>query len=254
LPRRYATATAASATPVAVVDMPYSSVRRAPQNTSVPAQADVASSSPSAQRRATERRRRPRSDEPALAIGASCGRPTAASAASRAAGSGSATNARRQSTSATTPITGIPTIQAAGGPANMCATTLVRRSGSLHAAEAATAAVSSAAIPAHIGSCASASHTKDGDTALAAEPNASSALPATSSARGEMRTSARATPRATAAASGAARIRNCPAAAIDTSKSSATSLRIGERTSTPDWLANSARNRTSDGDERRSMP
>ena len=43
-------------------------------------------------------------------------------------------------------------------------------------------------------------------------------------------------------------MRSCPAAAIETPKSSATSLRIGERTSTPAWLAKSARKRTSDGD------
>ena len=42
-------------------------------------------------------------------------------------------------------------------------------------------------------------------------------------------------------------IRSCPAAAIDTPKSSATSLRIGDRTSTPAWLATNARK----SDERR---
>jgi hypothetical protein len=131
----------------------------------------------------------------------------------------------------------------------MCAITFVRRSGSLHAAAAATPDVRSIAIPAHIGTCASASQRKDGDTALAPEPNASSALPTVSRARGENRTSERATNRATTAASGAARIRSWPASAIETPKSAATSLRIGDRTSTPDWLANRARKRTSDGDD-----
>ena len=51
----------------------------------------------------------------------------------------------------------MPTIHAVGGPANACATTRVRRPGSLHAPTAATPAASSVAIPAHIGTCAAAS-------------------------------------------------------------------------------------------------
>ena len=56
---------------------------------------------------------------------------------------------------------------------------------------------------------------------------------------------------ATPAANGAARIRNWPAAAIDTSNSAATRARIGDITSTPAWLANSARNSTTVGDAKR---
>ena len=247
-PRRYATATAASATPVAVVDMPNCSVMSAPLNTSVPAQAAFAQSSPMAQRCASARRRRPRRDVSARWIGESCGRPRTASPASSAAGSGSARNASRQWTSATTPISGMPTIHAVGGPAKACATTRVRRSGSLHAAVAATPAVRIIAIPIHIGICASASSANEGAAALASEPTASSALATPSSARGEYRVSSRPATSAATTASGAARIRNCPATATETPKSSATSLRIGERTSTPAWLATNARKSTSEGD------
>ena len=167
-----------------------------------------------------------------------------------AAGSGSARNARRQCTSATTPMSGIPAIQAAGGPARARATTRVRSSGALHAAIPAIPAASSVAIPAHIGTWATASSANEGAAALATEPRARSTLPTPRSARGENRTRARPARSATTAASGAATIRSCPAAAIETPKSSATSLRIGESTSTPDWLAKSARKRTSDGDGR----
>ena len=78
----------------------------------------------------------------------------------------------------------------------------------LHAADAAIAAVSSIEIPAHSGTCASASVANDGATALATEPSATSTLPAPSTARGEKRTSERAARSATAAASGAATIRS----------------------------------------------
>ena len=77
--------------------------------------------------------------------------------------------------SATTPITGMPTIHAVGGLASAWATTRVRRSGSLQAAVAATPAASRIAIPAHIGTCASASSTNEGAAALASDPAASSA-------------------------------------------------------------------------------
>ena len=69
----------------------------------------------------------------------------------------------------------------------------------------------SIAIPPHIGICASARSTKVGAAALASEPSARSALPTPISARGEKRPSARPVASATTAASGAARIRNCPA-------------------------------------------
>ena len=147
---------------------------------------------------------------------------------------------------------GMPTIHAVGGPANACATTRVRRSGSVHAAIAATPAVRIIEIPIHIGICASASSVNDGAAALASDPTARSALAAPSSARGEYRVSSRPATSAATTASGAARIRSCPAAAIETPKSSATSLRIGERTSTPAWLATNARKSTSEGDARTS--
>ena len=104
------------------------------------------------------------------------------------------------------------------------------------------------AIPIHIGICASASSANDGAAALASEPTARSALATPSSARGEYRVSSRPATSAATTASGAARIRSCPAAAIETPKSSATSLRIGDRTSTPAWLATNARKSTSEGD------
>ena len=88
----------------------------------------------------------------------------------------------------------------------------------------------------------------DGAAALASEPTARSTLATPSSARGEYRVSSRPATSAATTASGAARIRSCPAAAIETPKSSATSLRIGERTSTPAWLATNARKSTSEGD------
>ena len=153
----------------------------------------------------------PSSDPRAPAIGTSRGRATSASPARSAAGSGSARNASRQCTSATTPITGMPTIHAVGGPANACATTRVRRPGSLQAATAATPAASSVAIPAHSGTCAAASSANVGAAALATDPAASSALPTPSRARGENRVSARPAASATSAASGAATIRSCPA-------------------------------------------
>ena len=146
----------------------------------------------------------------------------------------------------------MPTIHAVGGPANACATTRVRRSGSVHAAIAATPAVRIIAIPIHIGICASASSANDGAAALASDPTARSALATPSSARGENRVSSRPATSAATTASGAARIRSCPAAAIETPKSSATSLRIGDRTSTPAWLATNARKSTSDGDAKAS--
>ena len=107
------------------------------------------------------------------------------------------------------------------------------------------------AIPPHIGTCASASSTNVGAAALAREPTARKALPAPISARGEKRASARPVRSATPAANGAATIRNWPAAAIETSKSAATRARIGDITSTPAWLANSARNSTTVGDANR---
>ena len=146
----------------------------------------------------------------------------------------------------------MPTIHAVGGPANACATTRVRRSGSVHAAIAATPAVRIIEIPIHIGICASASSAKDGAAALASEPKARSTLATPSSARGENRVSSRPATSAATTASGAARIRSCPAAATETPKSSATSLRIGDRTSTPAWLATNARKSTSDGDAKAS--
>ena len=82
--------------------------------------------------------------------------------------------------------------------------------------------------------------------ALATDPAARARSPPSTPAG--KRVSARPARSATTAASGAAKMRSCPAAAIETPKSSATSLRIGERTSTPAWLAKSARKRTSDGD------
>ena len=142
----------------------------------------------------------------------------------------------------------MPTIHAVGGPAKACATTRVRCSGSVHAAIAAMPAARIIEIPIHIGICASASSVNDGAAALASEPTARSTLATPSSARGEYRVSSRPATSAATTASGAARIRSCPAAAIETPKSSATSLRIGERTSTPAWLATNARKSTSEGD------
>ncbi len=63
----------------------------------------------------------------------------------------------------------------------------MRRSGSVHAAIAATPAVRIVEIPIHIGICASASSVNDGAAALASEPTASSTLATPSSARGEYR-------------------------------------------------------------------
>src|SRR3954471_4872587 len=70
------------------------------------------------------------------------------------------------------------------------------------------------------------------------------------SARGEYQASARPVRSATMAANGAARIRSWPASAIETSNSAATRARIGDITSTPAWLANSARNSTTVGEPR----
>ena len=139
------------------------------------------------------------------AIGVSGGRRAAANQASAAAGSGNARNASRQLIEATSPIRGMPTIHADGGPASARLTTLVRSSGSLHEAVAATPDAISIAIPAHIGTCARARSAKVGAIALASEPNARRALPALMSARGEKRASARPVASATKAASGAAR-------------------------------------------------
>ncbi len=82
-------------------------------------------------------------------------------------------------------MSGIPAIQAAGGPAKALATTRVRCSGTLHAAIPAIPAASSVAIPAHIGTWATASSANDGAAALATEPIVRSALPTPRSARGE---------------------------------------------------------------------
>ena len=142
----------------------------------------------------------------------------------------------------------MPTIHAVGGPAKACATTRVRCSGSVHVAIAAMPAARIVEIPIHIGICASASSVNDGAAALASDPTARSTLATPSSARGEYRVSSRPATSAATTASGAARIRSCPAAAIETPKSSATSLRIGERTSTPAWLATNARKSTTEGD------
>ena len=69
----------------------------------------------------------------------------------------------------------MPTIHAVGAPASAWLTTLVRSSGVLQAAVAATPAAMSIAIPAHSGTCASASSAKVGAAALATEPTATSA-------------------------------------------------------------------------------
>ena len=145
----------------------------------------------------------------------------------------------------------MPTIHAEGGPASAWLTTLVRPSGGVQAAVAATPAAMSMAIPPHIGICASARSRNVGAAALVSEPIASSVLPTPISALGEKRRSARPVASATPAASGAARIRNCPASAIEIPNSEATSLRIGDMTRMPVWLAKSAKKSTTDGDARR---
>ena len=184
---------------------------------------------------------------PEPAIGVSGGRRAAARPARAAAGKGRARKASRQWSEATSPITGMPTIHAAGAPARARLTIFVRSPGVLHEAVAATPAATSIAIPPHIGTCARARSSNVGATALAREPTARRELPAPMSARGEKRERARPVASATPAASGAARMRNWPASAIETPKSDATRPRIGDITRTPAWLAKSARKSTRDG-------
>ena len=143
----------------------------------------------------------------------------------------------------------MPTIHAAGAPASARLTTLVRSSGVLQAAVAATPAARSIAIPPHIGTCASASSTKVGAAALAREPSGDERAARRRSARAAR--SGRAHDRsasATTAANGAARIRSCPACGDRDVELGRDAARIGDITSTPAWLANSARNSTTVGD------
>ena len=171
-----------------------------------------------------------------------------ASPASSAAGSGSARKASRQLTSATSPISGMPTIHAVGGPAKACATTRVRCSGSLHAAVAATPAGEEHRDPDPHRDLRERQQRER--RSRRARQRADREKRARDAEQRPRRVSSDSRPATSAAttASGAARIRNCPATAIETPKSSATSLRIGESTSTPAWLATKARKSTSDGD------
>ena len=121
----------------------------------------------------------------------------------------------------------------------------------LHAAVAAIPAASSVAIPAHIGTCASREQ-RERRRGRARDRAEGEERASHAEERARREPDERATRRGARRPRRAARRRSEAArpAAIETPKSSATSLRIGDSTSTPDWLANSARKSTSDGDGR----
>ena len=206
-PPRYATATAASKRPVTFVDVPYVSMKSTPLNASVPAHADIASSSPSAQLLAPGSRSSAGSEAaPATCLGGRLA--NTKPAVTIAAGRGTARNANRQDDPATRPITGIPATHAAGAPASACATTRPRASDVLQMPAAPTPPATSPATPIQRGNCPSASARNEGAAALATEPTAtSSVLPSKIPFRGAAPPN-RARSTATSAATGAAKIRN----------------------------------------------
>jgi hypothetical protein len=138
----------------------------------------------------------------------------------------------------------MPTIHAEGWPTSAHESTAARRSGATHSAAASVPAVVKTAIPAPTGTCAAASSVKLGAAALPTEPSASSAEPPNSwrpmPTRLPMRPSASAVMPATRPAT----VRSCPAVAVETSRSRATSARTGEMAIAPACEANRHRNRT----------
>ena len=124
-------------------------------------------------------------------------------------GAAAARGTRAPVHSATTPMSGIPAIQAAGGPARARATTRVRSSGA-PTPPSRRSLPRAVAIPAHIGTWATASSANEGAAALATEPRASEhASHGEERAGRESDESASGEERDDRSASGAATIRSC---------------------------------------------
>ena len=123
-------------------------------------------------------RRGPCAVRPPRSQGESGRRRERAASPARDSTSGTTIHDRRQLTSPAAPPSGMPTIQASGGPSSATASTRERSSGRLHSATAATAAEYVSPTPMPIGTWASASTAKSGATALRRDPTASRTSPA----------------------------------------------------------------------------
>ena len=207
-------------------------MKSAPEKTSVPTQAEVASSSARAQR-AVGRSRRAVVRLSVSGRGGDAGRTATAMPATTEAARGSASHVHRQPSSPTAPISGMPTIQAAGGPTSAHESARVRCSFGTHSAAATVPPTRRPATESPRRSWATRRTANVGAAALRADAAASPSAPAAITRRsGTLRAKV---PRAIAA-SPAARpdaVRSCPAAAVETSRSAATFASTGVSAITP---------------------
>ena len=138
--------------------------------------------------------------------------------------------ANLQLASPTNPAKGIPTIQALGGPRRATASTRERSAGVVQSATAAIAAVYESPTPMPTPSCASAITAKSGATALIADETKRAARPAPSSSRRPTRDASKPAESAVTPADNPETVRSCPAVAVETSRSEASSGSTGVRT------------------------
>jgi hypothetical protein len=132
-------------------------------------------------------------------------------------------------------------------PAIAQASTCGRSAGAGHSPDAAIPTATSRPIPAPSTACAAASTANDGAAALSPEPTATSAAPALSSSRRPGRRAAVARTSAITPPVAPEIDRSCPAVAVETPNSRATSIRVGDRTSIADWDAKRHANSTALG-------
>ena len=154
------------------------------------------------------------------------------------AAKGTASQAARQLTSASSPADSVATIAAAGGPISAQDSARVRLCGSAHRAGAAVPAVTTAPSPAPIAICATVSAAKSGASVAASELAATRVRPATSSRRNDIREDRRPSPSVAAAAASPDTARSCPTAATGTANSTAKPGGSGASTNSADCAAN----------------
>ena len=138
----------------------------------------------------------------------------------------------------------MPKIHAAGWPIRAQERVAVRRSAGTHSAAASVPAVVRMPMAAPTGICAAASSPMPGAAALAREPTASRIEPASSWRPSPTRAPSRPSASAVTAATRPAIVRSCPASAVETSRSAATSARTGESAIVPACPAKRQRNNT----------
>ena len=157
-------------------------------------------------------------------------RPARTASATREKVTGAATQANLQLDSPTKPASGIPTIQAIGGPSKATASTRERSAGIVQSATAAIAAVYESPTPIPTPSCANAITAKLGAAALIAEETTSATRPTPSSSRRPTRDASKPATSAVNPADSPDTVRSCPAVAVETSRSEASAGSTGVRT------------------------